>query len=254
MRGATTQRSSMALPILYFNPRAPCGARPASPPFCGHEWPFQSTRPMRGATQILRCDMAGKVFQSTRPMRGATTPSVSPVIVPLISIHAPHAGRDRIPIMILSSRLLFQSTRPMRGATKLLPNFQRQRLISIHAPHAGRDRHGSHGNDNARYFNPRAPCGARLDAPQVEAPVVQISIHAPHAGRDRCNPGGITTVHNFNPRAPCGARHGRYCSYPHESKFQSTRPMRGATGLIYSNMGIGYISIHAPHAGRDECR
>ncbi len=57
-------------------------------------------------------------------------------------------------------------------------------------------------------------------------------------------------------------------------KFQSTRPMRGATlrqqagrhlqlisihaphagrdGLIYSNMGIGYISIHAPHAGRDE--
>ena len=171
-----------------------------------------------------------------------------------ISIHAPHAGRDAV--LLSSERLLsaFQSTRPMRGATTPSVSPVIVPLISIHAPHAGRDRHGSHGNDNARYFNPRAPCGARLDAPQVDAPVVQISIHAPHAGRDRCNPGGITTVHNFNPRAPCGARHGRYCSYPHESKFQSTRPMRGATGLIYSNMGIGYISIHAPHAGRDECR
>ena len=34
-------------------------------------------------------------------------------------------------------------------------------------------------------------------------------------------------------------------------KFQSTRPMRGATGRYPQGGGDGAISIHAPHAGRD---
>ena len=102
----------------YFNPRAPCGARPCRARDQSSFWIFQSTRPMRGAT---RPDEQG---------RGRAD----------ISIHAPHAGRDRMrppgggypadfnPRAPCGARHhgsggavprhLFQSTRPMRGATR----------------------------------------------------------------------------------------------------------------------------------------
>ena len=56
-----------------FNPRAPCGARLGTQqmPLVGHA--FQSTRPMRGATNDNRAITIEVAFQSTRPMRGATT-------------------------------------------------------------------------------------------------------------------------------------------------------------------------------------
>ena len=59
---------------FYFNPRAPCGAR-------------------------LICRDARRAraeFQSTRPMRGATSWHMEAYFARTISIHAPHAGRDRL--------------------------------------------------------------------------------------------------------------------------------------------------------------
>ena len=80
----------------YFNPRAPCGARPASPPFCGHEWPFQSTRPMRGATdKAAAASMYGSISIHA-PHAGRDLRSKPPCLESLISIHAPHAGRDDV--------------------------------------------------------------------------------------------------------------------------------------------------------------
>ena len=55
---------------------------------------FQSTRPVRGATNYLRYTDYEGVFQSTRPVRGATPASKSYVPFQVISIHAPRAGRD----------------------------------------------------------------------------------------------------------------------------------------------------------------
>ena len=55
-------------------------------------------------------------------------------------------------------------------------------------------------------FNPRAPCGAR---PTTEST--------------------FSSGTYFNPRAPCGARLGSQTNTPLEKRFQSTRPMRGAT-------------------------
>ena len=81
------------------------------------------------------------VFQSTRPVRGATITPVSGAQMPLVSIHAPRAGRDRgatcrpcrpgtcfnprapcgaRPQMAFFRKTdadVFQSTRPVRGAT-----------------------------------------------------------------------------------------------------------------------------------------
>ena len=57
---------------------------------------FQSTRPIRGATDIHFIPVQRRNgFQSTRPIRGAThrVARLEPGSV-RISIHAPHTGRD----------------------------------------------------------------------------------------------------------------------------------------------------------------
>ena len=81
------------------------------------------------------------------------------------------------------------------------------------------------------YFNPRAPYGAR-----------PIYTSSPYSAAT-----------DFNPRAPYGARlivshDGSRVLY----EFQSTRPIRGATLLLFCSRYPFDISIHAPHTGRDQ--
>ena len=145
-------------------------------------------------------------FQSTRPSRGATilTGHYPPEME--ISIHAPHAGRDRaggrlgLGVCNFNPRApcgarhymddyytilpSFQSTRPMRGATSSQERPVQAPQISIHAPHAGRDAPMWKFLTKTRNFNPRAPCGARLAIVIAVVAPLGISIHAPHAGRD----------------------------------------------------------------------
>ena len=78
---------------------------------------FQSTRPLRGATEKRLHKAKKKKFQSTRPLRGATSE---------------HGEFENIDI-------LFQSTRPLRGATAFRSDRGSSGEISIHAPLAGRD-------------------------------------------------------------------------------------------------------------------
>ena len=169
-----------------------------------------------------------------------------------ISIHAPLAGCDR------------------RGNIPS-PHF----FISIHAPLAGCDRRGGQSPEERRNFNPRTPCGVRPAYPW---------------GCDRAQT-------HFNPRTPCGVRRrraggkassivisihaplagcdcqARLCR-TEGKKFQSTHPLRGATGAQAQSLyrpgnfnprtpcgvrqGIHTphdtdfpISIHAPLAGCD---
>ena len=57
------------------------------------------------------------MFQSTRPMRGATQWLRADLDLLYVSIHAPHAGRDTADLAFTLFEAEFQSTRPMRGAT-----------------------------------------------------------------------------------------------------------------------------------------
>ncbi len=57
----------------------------------------------------------------------------------IISIHAPHTGRDHTVAAFRNGEEVFQSTRPIRGATVI--SFTQQTFLL--------------------YFNPRAPYGAR---------------------------------------------------------------------------------------------
>ena len=99
----------------------------------------------------------------------------------------------------------------MRGATSGAADEARTREISIHAPHAGRDTASRRAKaPPSWYFNPRAPCGARLVLIAWTGAMVY-----------------------FNPRAPCGARQRLQEHIDEVEKFQSTRPMRGATAKVY---------------------
>ena len=143
-------------------------------------------------------------------MRGATSAAQLSHSSWLISIHAPHAGRDGHAGLFLRRQKHFNPRAPC-GAR---PNASPFRFF-------------------ATYFNPRAPCGARLSMVNASFLCYGISIHAPHAGRDgrirvRC----LSDLH-FNPRAPCGARRCVLLSKFRSFIFQSTRPMRGATAKVY---------------------
>ena len=116
---------------------------------------------MRGATPLVILISMPSMFQSTRPMRGATQSASGsrPYILcfnprapcgarhialwcrtsRMVSIHAPHAGRDMTIATPGGLQHWFQSTRPMRGATPSKLWSTRPFRVSIHAPHAGRD-------------------------------------------------------------------------------------------------------------------
>ena len=103
--------------LCYFNPRTPCGVRLRKRDARSLGFQFQSTHPLRGATEIPYSKATVIEFQSTHPLRGATvkmevyhvgnsdfnprTPcGVRPACVRNprfalgISIHAPLAGCD----------------------------------------------------------------------------------------------------------------------------------------------------------------
>ena len=123
----------------------------------------------------------------------------------------------------------FQSTLPMRGATERDLASWRDRGISIHAPHAGSDLRRQLRRRLRPYFNPRSPCGERLEHRELDDDDVVISIHAPHAGSDTHAAVSHDSMVDFNPRSPCGERLPMPPAFTVELQFQSTLPMRGAT-------------------------
>mgnify|MGYP001694578904 CR=1 FL=1 len=64
------------------------------------------------------------------------------------------------------------------------------------------------------YFNPRAPCGARLRIAYIIVRFTTISIHAPRVGRDSYD----------------------IITYGYDMAFQSTRPVWGATVPVYTGL------------------
>ena len=71
---APSRLTSWAMP--YFNPRSPCGERPARAPKAALLSKFQSTLPVWGATATGRSSVTEDQFQSTLPVWGATWPVV----------------------------------------------------------------------------------------------------------------------------------------------------------------------------------
>ena len=161
------------------------------------------------------CDQPGSTlsarepqFQSTHPVRGATS----------------------VRVVATSTRLLFQSTHPVRGATVSQWRAKHLLIVSIHAPRAGCDGLISILILSGNGFQSTHPVrGATISASSIWR-CASVSIHAPRAGCDhRCSYiGGGGKC--FNPRTPCGVRRVRPLARMTTCLFQSTHPVRGATG------------------------
>ena len=80
---------------------------------------------------------------------------------------------------------LFQSTLPVRGATICL-RLKRQRRWRFQStlPVRGATACSPAVLRHCKYFNPRSPCGERLDNVHSRCHAFTISIHAPRAGSD----------------------------------------------------------------------
>ena len=146
----------------------------------------------------------------------------------LVSIHAPRAGRD--PRARTASEAAHVSIHAPRAGRDMMwmATVPRRRCFNPRAPRGARLA-AQYRFLCADGFNPRAPRGARLAGADTGTRSRAVSIHAPRAGRDTCD----------------GA-----CRF-HRSRFQSTRPARGATFHQLIHRGRGIVSIHAPRAGRD---
>ena len=211
-----------------FNPRSPCGERRKDSNLGDLVLKFQSTLPMRGATQLIFHLLDYYRISIHAPHAGSDFVETSLGYSPWISIHAPHAGSDWLPInkhtgglyfnprspcgerlsdyWVQGAMSRFQSTLPMRGATGVATMLAVIEFISIHAPHAGSDRIKKQKRHAGGDFNPRSPCGERRNAPVHARFFRHISIHAPHAGSDFGMPTTVPTTTDFNPRSPCGER------------------------------------------------
>ncbi len=236
---------------LCFNPRAPRGARPSRCRRSVWPIPFQSTRPTRGATQdVVRLPRVGRcfnpraprgarpaedfmqfimrMFQSTRPTRGATCLRRNARAHSVFQSTRPTRGATEADREIRSARAVFQSTRPTRGATGSTMQSSSKLRFQSTRPTRGATSSTKHTPVKASFQSTRPTRGATSH---------------PSAAR--------AGLRGFNPRAPRGARR----EIPPRSVipilFQSTRPTRGATGQILTIAGNEYVSIHAPHAGRD---
>ena len=237
---------------MHFNPRTPYGVR----------------------RRLVNASLGQLLFQSTHPLRGATQDDAIKVAYSGISIHAPLTGCDMIRILRMMVRLKFQSTHPLRGATTGLrticlatTNFNPRtpygvRLLAVSLALPVKD------------FNPRTPYGVRRNLRVCSLPSLRISIHAPLTGCDSANSTSSSAPGDFNPRTPYGVRLGKEglfmisfnisihapltgcdtkCGFTKTiiSIFQSTHPLRGATGSDYGFYSALVISIHAPLTGCD---
>ena len=168
-------------------------------------------------------------FQSTHPLRGATSRLAVLVLITLISIHAPLAGCDESQ----DSGLTYPT-------------------ISIHSPLAGCDFDPLPYRTHSQNFNPRTPCGVRPSSASSRRGNQHISIHAPLAGCDE-RLTRLEDIINISIHAPlAGCDKVGICKKFRILSFQSTHPLRGATGARRSGrVWAEAISIHAPLAGCD---
>ena len=161
--GARRQPLPLMPLMYYFNPRAPCGARRQRGQLDYHGRGFQPTRPLRGATSEDVVYHASRLFQPTRPLRGATSCARLRGHNRLtISTHAPLAGRDVWPKIESATAKAFQPTRPLRGATIYPQGTIPRQAFQPTRPLRGATRVFGLLDALSSYFNPRAPCGARL--------------------------------------------------------------------------------------------
>ena len=199
-----------------FNPRPPCGRRRSSISMPGASRQFQSSLPMREATQdLLRRALTIKHFNPRLPC-GRRLGSVSPV----------------------AKSSSFQSPPPMRGATVFGRDAAPGSYISTHAPHAGSDEQLLECLIKPSNFNPRSPCGERLLRLWWSTPwITNFNPRSP-CGKRHCHHHSKGNQGSFQSPPPMREATREPFGWRYESEFQPTLPMRGATSIASSKLWV----------------
>ena len=226
--GVRQNRRRKRAHAFNFNPRTPCGVRLAENDTDATQNDFNPRTPCGVRPDRANRSESMSLFQSTHPLRGATQNDIDALRAAVISIHAPLAGCDpdvgrdggsfghfnpRTPCGVRPTRpyglrfqLLISIHAPLAGCDYACCRVHRGRDISIHAPLAGCDPSFAFKFNGLKDFNPRTPCGVRrhqerafrrLGKFQSTHPLrgatvlaaqahdlTPISIHAPLAGCD----------------------------------------------------------------------
>ena len=147
---------------------------------------FQSTHPLRDATEKEITVKAENGFQSTHPLRDATMPQLADA-TSLLIFQSTHPLRDAT-THINNKRvklIRFQSTHPLRDATcmlYLISMFQND--FNPRTPYGMRPVQKAQRKNLSLNFNPRTPYGMRLLSDKAIDKMYKISIHAPLTGCD----------------------------------------------------------------------
>ena len=231
MRGATSRPPRGTTRRCRFNPRSPCGERRRGRRLVHRAGAVSIHAPHAGSDGFMAAIVLdSSMFQSTLPMRGATERNRVGHGPGRVSIHAPHAGSDFKAMRVQVWYCSVSIHAPHAGSDSNVGCALGDLVdVSIHAPHAGSDsRVGAHhrphnpfqstlpmrgatpsssrSRTTRRGFNPRSPCGERpgqsdgvsgIDEFQSTLPmrgatkvcgepfaIKAVSIHAPHAGSD----------------------------------------------------------------------
>ena len=157
------------------------------------------------------------------------------VQISLISIHAPHTGRD-LPVLVYTVRHSTISIHaPHTGRDGKQAIEQYAEYISIHAPHTGRDIFNPCHKIAPFLFQSTRPIrGATCHKSQPGLLCHRFQSTRPIRGATFYLSPLFSHSFYFNPRAPYGARPSPSAINPPIPAFQSTRPIRGATGLWVS--------------------
>ena len=121
-----------------------------------------------------------------------------------VSIHAPYAGSDDIPCVVLHKNREFQSTLPRRErhekytAVILLPSKFQSTLPRRERPTVPIDCFGTGG------FNPRSHAGSD-DIQELTDSYADVSIHAPTQGATYVHQRRCPIRFSFNPRSHAGS-------------------------------------------------
>ena len=186
VRGATSFSRAAFAGSCYFNPRSPCGERRgAGRRIRGNR--LISIHAPRAGSDIQKLaflsDSLG--FQSTLPVRGATQRQKNRWELFYISIHAPRAGSDDEPRAGRGVPRDFNPRSPC-GERREFGQYATaaSQQISIHAPRAGSDYAAGDYRYNAPGFQSTLPVRGATEKKQNLLGVLYISIHAPRAGSD----------------------------------------------------------------------
>ena len=161
--GTTYPKLRLILPACNFNPRPPCGGRPAPRGMLCSTVQISIHVPRVGDDILSTFCLFRPIYFNPRPPCGGRPHVLTAYLAhEPISIHVPRVGDDVTNNRHCGNVVLFQSTSPVWGTTTALIAGDRYNIISIHVPRVGDDQISTRSTLVLSNFNPRPPCGGRL--------------------------------------------------------------------------------------------